>query len=173
MHIKRLLAILEGQVCFSLFLLLSSWFGYKYAKPLPDDIVRFTPYVESEDQLRGTTVLPYLEAFYQYGTEEGVGNMMGISLGSQAPGLKGDSSPQNVMQECNWVSEDGLFDETEGSSMASMYSEHDRSLENITQRKSRVSSTEDGNFYVVYIYTQIYYINYAIPHSCKYYVTIL
>ncbi len=51
-------------------------------------------------------------------------------------------SPQNVVQEGNWVSEDDLFEDTEVTSMHS--SERDRSLENITQRKSRVSSTENG-----------------------------
>ncbi len=44
-----------------------SWFVFKHSKPLPQDIVRFTPYSDSDDYYRGTTVLPYLEAFYQYG----------------------------------------------------------------------------------------------------------
>ena len=55
-----------------LFLSLYSWFIFKHSKPLPQDIVRFTPYADSGDHYRGTTVLPYLEAFYQYGVEGGM-----------------------------------------------------------------------------------------------------
>ena len=46
---------------------ISRWFVYKHAKPLPEEIVRFQPYTETDDFYRGTTVLPYLESFYQYG----------------------------------------------------------------------------------------------------------
>ncbi|KAL5486510.1 hypothetical protein EMCRGX_G018998 [Ephydatia muelleri] len=42
------------------------WFVYRHAKPFPQDIVKLPPYPESRDHNRGTTVLPYLEAFYQY-----------------------------------------------------------------------------------------------------------
>ncbi len=41
---------------------------FKHSKPLSQDIVRFAPYSDSDDPYRGTTVLPYLEVFYQYGT---------------------------------------------------------------------------------------------------------
>jgi hypothetical protein len=44
---------------------------YKHSKPLPADIVRFQPYPDSEDRYRGTTVLPYLEAFFNYGVDDG------------------------------------------------------------------------------------------------------
>ena len=37
--------------------------------------MRFQPYAESGDQYRGTTVLPYLETFYQYGIDETMGAM--------------------------------------------------------------------------------------------------
>ena len=43
---------------------------YKHSKPLPADIVKFQPYPDSEDHYRGTTVLPYLEAFFNYGMDD-------------------------------------------------------------------------------------------------------
>lgn len=44
---------------------------FKHSRPLPEEIVKFVPYEESADDVyRGTTVLPYLESFYQYGTNE-------------------------------------------------------------------------------------------------------
>ena len=46
----------------------SRWCVYKHSRPLSEEIVRFLPYQDSEDVYRGTTVLPYLEFFYQYGT---------------------------------------------------------------------------------------------------------
>ena len=50
-----------------LSLSLYRWLTAKHAKPLREDIVRFPPYPDSDDPLRGTTVLPYLESFYNYG----------------------------------------------------------------------------------------------------------
>ena len=49
---------------------LTRWFVYKHSKPLPADIVKFQPYPDSEDCYRGTTVLPYLEAFFNYGVDD-------------------------------------------------------------------------------------------------------
>ena len=51
------------------------WFVYKHSRPLPMEIVRFPPYPDSEDHYRGTTVLPYLEVFYQYDTPEDRANI--------------------------------------------------------------------------------------------------
>ena len=45
---------------------------YKHSKPLQQDIVRFIPYSDCDDHYRGTTVLPYLETFYQYGADGGM-----------------------------------------------------------------------------------------------------
>ena len=39
------------------------------------EIVHFPPYPDSEDHYRGTTVLPYLEVFYQYDTPEDRANI--------------------------------------------------------------------------------------------------
>ena len=114
----------------TIYALPPSWFVYKQPKPLKEDIVRFTPYPESDDNIRGTTVLPYLEAFYQYGTNEDRG-FTTIKAGLEP-------SPQHVIQEGNWVSEDDMFD-----SNASMHSS-EKSVENIALRKSRVSSQENG-----------------------------
>ncbi len=43
---------------------------FKHGRPLSRDLVRFTPYDDSDDVYRGTTVLPYLENYYQYGSSE-------------------------------------------------------------------------------------------------------
>ena len=51
------------------------WFVYKHSRPLPMEIVHFPPYPDSEDHYRGTTVLPYLEVFYQYDTPEDRANI--------------------------------------------------------------------------------------------------
>lgn len=56
---------------------------YKHSKPLPADIVRFQPYPDSEDRYRGTTVLPYLEAFFNYGVDDS-GGMNTLDRGATA-----------------------------------------------------------------------------------------
>ena len=63
---------------------LTRWFVYKHSKPLPADIVRFQPYPDSEDRYRGTTVLPYLEAFFNYGVDDGGGGMNTLDRGATA-----------------------------------------------------------------------------------------
>ena len=105
-----------------------SWFISKHSKPLKEELVRFPPYPESRDRYRGSTVIPYLEAFYNY---EGVS-------GLEATG--------------RWDSQDeeALFDTQESStgipsatqSLASV--SHERSLDTIASRKSRVHSQENG-----------------------------
>ncbi|XP_064386866.1 serine/threonine-protein kinase stk11-like [Halichondria panicea] len=110
-----------------------SWFIFKHSKPLPQDIVRFTPYADSGDHYRGTTVLPYLEAFYQYGVEGGMDRAATAT-----------ENPRHDVQDPAWSSEDDLFNQYEAQSMASVQSE--RSLENIIQRRSRVSSQENVLF---------------------------
>lgn len=117
-----------------------SWFIYKHARPLPEEIVRFQPYPESEDHYRGTTVLPYLEAFYQYGAENGMNQTLVTNLGGDR-----SNSPRHVVQEGNWISEDDVFHRGGVNSMASMHSAN-YSVENIAQRKSRVSSQENVLF---------------------------
>ena len=47
--------------------LLRRWWLQKQPTPRPEEVARFPPYVGSEDPLRSTTVLQYLEAFYSYG----------------------------------------------------------------------------------------------------------
>ena len=56
---------------------------YKHSKPLPADIVKFQPYPESQDRYRGTTVLPYLETFFNYGMDDGGMNTLdrGVTAG--------------------------------------------------------------------------------------------
>lgn len=107
-----------------------TWFISKHSKPLKEELVRFPPYPESRDRYRGSTVIPYLEAFYNY---EGVS-------GLEATG--------------RWDSQDeeALFDTQESStgipsatqSLASV--SHERSLDTIASRKSRVHSQENVLF---------------------------
>ena len=42
------------------------WLITKHPKPLKEEVVCFMPYNDSVDPTRGTTVLPYLEAAYNY-----------------------------------------------------------------------------------------------------------
>lgn len=122
---------------------------FKHSKPLPQDLVRFTPYSDSDDYYRGTTVLPYLEAFYQYGTtaEGGTATATGtipssvLLIVTPCVELTRVGGGDGV-QDSAWSSEDDLFNQYEAQSMASVQSE--RSLENIIQRRSRVSSQENG-----------------------------
>uniref|UniRef100_A0A1X7UJ62 Uncharacterized protein n=2 Tax=Amphimedon queenslandica TaxID=400682 RepID=A0A1X7UJ62_AMPQE len=107
-----------------------TWFISKHSKPLKEELVRFPPYQDSKDRYRGSTVIPYLESFYNY---EGV-------AGLEATG--------------RWDSQDeeALFDTQESStgipsatqSLASV--SHERSLDTIASRKSRVHSQENVLF---------------------------
>ena len=72
-----MLSEVYAHVCLELFktiqrlpLHLHRWFVYKHSKPLPADIVKFQPYPDSQDRYRGTTVLPYLETFFNYGVDD-------------------------------------------------------------------------------------------------------
>lgn len=106
------------------------------------EIVRFTPYPDSGDPYRGTTVLPYLEAFYQYEAAETVQDRV----------AELEVFPRHEVQEGNWVSEEEHFGRIDAQSNPSIHSASlypvDRSLENIAQRKSRVSSQENGKLHI-------------------------
>ncbi len=62
-------------------------------------------------------------------------------------------NPRHDVQDPAWSSEDDLFNQYEAQSMASVQSE--RSLENMIQRRSRVSSQENGgsSLYVTRCYS--------------------
>ena len=107
-----------------------SWFIYRHAKPLPQDIVKLPPYPESKDPSRGTTVLPYLEAFFQY-------NVPQMDDAEGGGGARGDCDGLFVDD----VESRDMFD-VEGNSLLSAPSE--RSLDTMIQTKSRVSSQENG-----------------------------
>ena len=63
--------------------LCSSWMLQKQPKPLPSELVRFPAYVGSEDSSRGTTVLPYLEVYYNYNEDDYVNFSSGAQASSQ------------------------------------------------------------------------------------------
>ena len=107
------------------------------------ELVSFQPYPESDDRYRGTTVLPYLEAFYQYGNgaaeEAGVDRSRTTSLLDPSRDI-----PQWHVVQGNWVSEEDMFGQPEEAQSLHSVRSMDRSTENIIQRKSRVSSQENG-----------------------------
>ena len=144
------------------------WFVYKHARPLPEEIVRFPPYNESNDPARGTTVQPYLEAFYHYETGDSgeqeqlslppttvvtPATMWGADMGLPVDEpylavLTPPPPPQRTLrQQGNWLSEDPcyLLDRDIHSRVSDHSSEkNDNSTENISMKKSRVSSRENG-----------------------------
>ena len=84
------------------------------------------PYTDCIDPARGTTVLPYLEAFYQYG-----------------------GAAENAPHQ--WSSEeDELFHSPDSRSVPSTsqslasVNRADRSMDTISGRRSRMSSQENG-----------------------------
>ena len=139
-----------------------SWFVYKHARPLPEEIVRFPPYPEQDDPARGTTVLPYLEAFYNYndsGNQEELpaaqpqvtpATTWGADMGlpAEPPSvLTPLPPPRSLGQQGGWLSEDPCYHiERDAYSRVSNHSSDkaDNSTENITLKKSRVCSRENG-----------------------------
>lgn len=139
---------------------------YKHARPLPEEIVCFPPYNESDDSARGTTVQPYLEAFYHYdsgNSEEQQqiqqpqqtmiasatmwGADMGITIEEPPISILTPPPPQRTLrQQGNWLSEDPCYLlDRDIHSRVSDHSSDKNSTENISLRKSRVSSRENGN----------------------------
>ena len=57
-----------------------SWMLQKQPKPLSSELVRFPPYIGGEDCSRGTTVLPYLEVYYNYNEEDYVNFTQGVAI---------------------------------------------------------------------------------------------
>ena len=107
------------------------WLIAKHARPLNEEIVRFPPYPDFGDPLRGTTVLPYLEVFYNYGG----------SKGQEILGGRWDSQ------------DEALFDVNDGRSIPSASQSlasvsHERSMETVSLKKSRIPSQENGWFIV-------------------------
>jgi serine/threonine-protein kinase 11 len=143
-----------------------SWFIYKHARPLPEEIVRFPSYNEREDLARGTTVQPYLEAFYNYdsgNSEEQQqtlaqpqvttatvwGTDMGLPPAEPPSVLSPLPPPRSLRQQGSWLSEDPcyLIDRDALSRISNNSSEKaEQSTENISLKKSRVSSRENVLF---------------------------
>ena len=59
-----------------------SWVLQKQPKPLHSEVVRFPSYTGCEDSARGTTVLPYLEVYYNYNEEDYVTTAPGAAVTS-------------------------------------------------------------------------------------------
>lgn len=136
---------------------------YKHARPLPEEIVRFPPYTERNDPARGTTVQPYLEAFYNYdsgNSEEQqpaaqpqftLATTWGADMGLPPPeplsSLTLLPPPRTLRQQGSWLSEDPCY--LIERDVLSRFSNHssdkaDQSTENISLKKSRVCSRENG-----------------------------
>ena len=149
---------------YALCTLLHRWFIYKHSRPLPEEIVRFPPYNEREDLARGTTVQPYLEAFYNYdsgnseeqqqtpaqpqvATATVWGTDMGLPPAEPLSVLSPLPPPRSLRQQGSWLSEDPcyLIDRDVLSRISNNSSEKaEQSTENISLKKSRVSSRENG-----------------------------
>lgn len=84
------------------------------------------------DPYRGTTVLPYLEVFYNY---EGQGNVNPTRWDSQDDEVLFDTNDSRSLPSAS-------------QSLASV--SHERSMETISGRRSRVSSQENGRLISVY-----------------------
>jgi serine/threonine-protein kinase 11 len=143
-----------------------AWFVYKHARPLPEEIVRFPPYTERNDVARGTTVQPYLEAFYHYdsGSSEdqppqplqpqfAVATTWGADMGLPAEppllSLTPLPPPRTLGQQGGWLSEDPcyLIDRDAYSRVSNHSSDKaEHSTENISMKKSRVCSRENVLF---------------------------
>ena len=128
---------------------------------MPQEIVRFPPYNERDDPARGTTVQPYLEAFYHYDTgnveEQAQPHFAMVATATTwgaDMGLPGESHavltpppPRTLGQQGSWLSEDPcyLIDRdvySRGSNNSSDRTDH--STENISMKKSRIPSRENG-----------------------------
>ena len=97
--------------------------------------MKLPPYPESKDPNRGTTVLPYLEAFFEYN----VPLMDEVGGGDGGVGGAGGGGYDHLFGED--VEGRDMFN-VEENSLLSVPSE--RSLDTMVQTKSRVSSQENG-----------------------------
>ena len=102
----------------------------KQPKPLPSEIVRFPAYVNCEDPFRGTTVLPYLEVYYNYNEDDYVNTASGTAVTQGANTLP---SPQQQQQP--------LVNHTHPPAISVTQSDSDS---RISQYKSRIPSQENG-----------------------------
>ena len=145
-----------------------SWSVYKHARPLREEIVQFPPYNDKQDSARGTTVQPYLEAFYHYDTGNAeeqqppsrlamvtTATTWGPEMGLPLDPLPSLTPPPRALGQGNWVSEDPCFlNEREvysrGSNTSSDKAEH--STENISMKKSRIPSRENGKTFTPRLY---------------------
>ena len=122
-----LVHVLYNYISLSLY----RWFISKQSKPLREEIVRFPPYSDCVDMNRGTTVLPYLEVFYDY---KMLSNVEPTRWDSQdEEGLFGNDSRS-------------VPSATQSLASVSHVSSHERSMETISGRRSRVQSQENGMF---------------------------
>ena len=105
-----------------------SWILQKQPKPLSSEVVRFPAYGGSEDSSRGTTVLPYLEVYYNYNEDDYVS--------SGGVGTHANSQPEaSTLPEA-------MANHTQIPNIAVTQSDSDS---RITQYKSRIPSQENGN----------------------------
>ena len=135
--------------------------------PQPEEVARFLPYVGSEDPLRSTTVMQYLEAYYNYGDQPQPSSVIiGDSADQRCDILSGEhqaghgeledamrnqgaASEQDLMLPT--IGEDGeVFDEEVRRELMQRNASDDclntDASHNIARRVSVVSSAEDGEY---------------------------
>ena len=98
----------------------------KQPKPLPSELVRFAPYTNCDDPSRGTTVLPYLEVYYNYNEDDYV-----------TPSTAAAVLPQTS----NTLPQPAMANHTQVPNIAVTQSDSDS---RISQFKSRIPSQENG-----------------------------
>jgi len=91
----------------------------KQPKPIASELVRFPSYPTSEDKCRGTTVLPYLEVYYNY-------NQDNFANTTQAAAPVTQNKSQTLP-----------------AGITNMHSDSDS---RISQYKSRIPSQENGKY---------------------------
>ena len=149
-----------------LSLLCHRWWLQKQPVPRPEEVAKFLPYVGSEDPLRSTTVLQYLEAYYSYGDfPQPVVNFgeypeqrCDILSGEHQTGhgvSEEEMQNHNAMSEQDpmlpTIGEDGeVFEEEEQRETVQRNISDDclntDESHNIARRVSVVSSAEDGEY---------------------------
>lgn len=143
------------------------WWRQKQPVPLPEEVAKFLPYVGSEDQLRSTTVLQYLEAYYSYGDfpqpapvnfgDSGEQrcdilsgeHQMGYGVSEDEVLNRGATSEQDLMLPTIGEDSEVFKEEVPRESMQRNVSDDCLNVDeshNIARRVSVVSSAEDGEY---------------------------
>ena len=127
-HLKLCVYLLNNLLHFS-------WILQKQPKPLSSELVRFPSYVGSEDPSRGTTVLPYLEVYYNYNEDDYVNVSSGAAVAQASAQLEASTQSGAGSQS------QPTANHTQIPNIAVTQSDSDS---RISQYRSRIPSQENG-----------------------------